>query len=79
MSETWFDRVHKYYPNASDKECESVLWNATCFPFGTIEMVDRQLRNGSRKSHRNPTRACYLADRSMSREYDRYARSQPKE
>ena len=29
---TWNDLVRKYIPNATDEECEYVLWNKTPFP-----------------------------------------------
>ena len=40
---TWIDLVREYFPDAADSECDRLLWNDTCFPFGTIEQVQAQL------------------------------------
>lgn len=29
----WHDVVRYYNPTATDKECEFILWEETCFPF----------------------------------------------
>lgn len=41
---TWYDLVRRYFPNASDELCEYILWEETCFPVGSVEDVERQIR-----------------------------------
>ncbi|MHB1023313.1 MAG: hypothetical protein ACYC0Z_12980 [Acidobacteriaceae bacterium] len=41
---TWHDLVRRYFPTASDSQCDKLLWNCTCFPFGTAETVERQIK-----------------------------------
>ena len=44
MSEmTWVDLVRKHIPNATDEECNYILWNLTCFPLCSAEMVEAQI------------------------------------
>ena len=40
---TWRDLVRKHIPNATDEECNHILWNLTCFPLCGAEEVQRQL------------------------------------
>ena len=40
---TWRDLVRKHIPNATDEECNHILWNLTCFPLCGVEEVQRQL------------------------------------
>ena len=41
---TWQELVRKYFPNASDEECDFILWNKTAFPMGRIETVEQQIQ-----------------------------------
>jgi len=41
---TWMDLVKKYFPNASEKECDFILWEKTAFPLCDLETVERQLQ-----------------------------------
>jgi hypothetical protein len=41
---TWYDLVRKYFPNASDKVCEYILWEETCYPVGTPEDVETMIK-----------------------------------
>jgi len=41
---TWADLVRKYFPDADDQLVEFLLWEKTCFPFGSAEEVERRLR-----------------------------------
>ena len=44
MSEmTWVDLVRKHIPNATGEECNYILWNLTCFPLCSAEMVEAQI------------------------------------
>lgn len=44
MCEKCLAAVQKYYPNLSEADQGSVLWGATCFPLGSPEMVEKQLK-----------------------------------
>jgi len=41
---TTHDLVRRFFPDASDNECEFWLWQTTCFPFGGVLTVARQLK-----------------------------------
>lgn len=41
---TWNDLVCRLVPGVSEKEVRDILWGHTCFPFGTVLQVARQLR-----------------------------------
>ncbi len=41
---TWLELVKKYFPNASDKEADFILWEKTCFPICSAETVEKQLK-----------------------------------
>lgn len=40
---TWQDLVRQYWPSATDEEVDSILWNCTCFPFGSVDKIRDQL------------------------------------
>ena len=40
---THIDLVREYFPNATDGECDCILWELTCFPLCGVEEVQRQL------------------------------------
>jgi len=44
MCQKCFDAVERYFPAAKGEEVMSLLWGATCFPFGGPEDIERQLR-----------------------------------
>lgn len=41
---TWNDLVRKYFPDATDKDCDFILWETTAFPLVPAEEVERQLQ-----------------------------------
>ena len=41
---TWIDLVRKYFPNASEEECDFILWNRTAFPMASAEAVEKQIK-----------------------------------
>ena len=43
MSQQTFDLVKKYYPHLSDEDLGDLLMEATCFPFGSLEQVEKNL------------------------------------
>lgn len=44
---TYRELVLEYFPEASDKEIEHILWECTAFPFCGIETLREQLQNES--------------------------------
>lgn len=40
---TWDDLVKKYFPEASDDECDYILWEKTCYPMGEVEVIEKQI------------------------------------
>ena len=43
---TWIDLVKQYFPNATDEECTSILWEKTPFPISTdVELIKTYLEN----------------------------------
>jgi hypothetical protein len=41
---TWNDLVRKYIPDATDKECDFILWEKTSFPLTDVEDVEEQIK-----------------------------------
>lgn len=41
---TWFSLVREYFPNASDKQCDFILWEKTAFPFTGEETIRKHLQ-----------------------------------
>jgi hypothetical protein len=41
---TWNDLVRKYLPDATDKECDYILWEKTAFPLTDAEEVEEQIK-----------------------------------
>jgi hypothetical protein len=63
--------VREFFPNATDDECEGLLWQCTCFPAmggddKAIEYYRTQLRDMAEKSNSIPVRAMAIADAEIS-------------
>lgn len=57
---TYVDLVKRIWGPCSDKEMEHLLWGCTCFPFGSVLQVARQLRQLKKHSEGNFEIACKL-------------------
>ena len=44
MGATWHDLARRVYPQATDDECERLLWECSPFPFGSVRQVLRGMR-----------------------------------
>ncbi len=44
-TKTWRDMAREYVPKATDEEIDFILWEYTCYPFGSEEDVRNQLKN----------------------------------
>lgn len=42
---TWNDLVRKYYPYATDDDCDFILWETTSFPMTSAERVEQEIRD----------------------------------
>jgi hypothetical protein len=49
-NKTWNDLVQSIWPNVTAEQAEILLWETTCFPMGTAEDVERQLRENYQRS-----------------------------
>lgn len=51
--QTYEDLVRRYFPDATDDEVGFILWEKTCFPFGTAEHIEEQILEfkASRENH----------------------------
>jgi len=38
---SWYDCIRHYYPDATDEECEYILWEETCYPFSTEKAIEQ--------------------------------------
>lgn len=66
--QTWFDLVRKHWPGINDDEADLVLWNATCFPFGTVDQVTSNIIEMHARSGGDPREAVNLAVADITRE-----------
>lgn len=62
---TWIDLAKRIFGTHSDKEAHDLLWFATCFPFGSILHVARQLKDLRIRSNGNFDVAMAIADKEM--------------
>ncbi|MFA4972482.1 MAG: hypothetical protein WC683_07695 [bacterium] len=44
MSMKCVDAITRYFPEIPEGDLMTLLWGATCFPFGSDEQVEAQLR-----------------------------------
>jgi len=65
MCQKCADLVQKYYPKLSDEQHGALLFNATCFPFGNPEDVERQLKELVEKTDGTLDGALAFADTEM--------------
>jgi hypothetical protein len=70
MSASWHDVVRRVHPQATDGECDVLLWECSCFPFGTLRQTWRGLRDIWERGGRTVSGAVALSyaelDRAMS-------------
>lgn len=51
---TWNDLVRVYFPNATNEECEYILWNRTAFPCSCDkDLIEKQLIEYKNKINNN--------------------------
>lgn len=62
---TWLDLVYRFWGPCSNEDADTLLWNCTCFPFGSPLMVARQLKDIKERSGGNITNAVDIVDKEM--------------
>ena len=69
MDETWHDLVRRTVrrPRLTDDDCDALLWQATCFPFGTPRQVRRTLRQSWGKGRKTVAGAVDWSYRELDR------------
>jgi len=65
---TYVDLVRRIWGPCSDKEVEHLLWGCTCFPFGRVLQVARQLRQLRKHSRGDYEIACKLNELAIDEE-----------
>jgi hypothetical protein len=50
------------FPNNTDEELMELLWNVTCYPFGTKEQVIEDFKEASKASDKDPSKAMAWAE-----------------
>lgn len=48
---TTYDIVRRHFPNATDAECEALLWEETPYPRGFVQMWDDSLARAKARSN----------------------------
>jgi len=62
MCQQCLDAVQKHWPDLTPSEAHTLLWEATCFPFGRPEQIEAQVEILARRSRRNLGFALRIAD-----------------
>lgn len=47
----WVAYIRFYFPKATDGDCHDILWGNTCFPFGRIAQIKRNIQQLRRATH----------------------------
>ena len=42
---SWLDLVKEYFPNATERDCDIILWEYTAFPVADIDTIKKQLKD----------------------------------
>lgn len=62
MCETCVGALKKWWPNATEEQGMVLLWNATAYPMGGPETIERQLREASEETGQDVGLALAFAD-----------------
>ena len=62
MCEKCAAAVKKYWPDLPDDQYGTLLYGATCFPFGSPEQVEQHLKEMAEKTNCNLDMALAIAD-----------------
>jgi len=67
---TWNDLVNRFWGPATDEQMDSLLWCGSCFPFGSVLQVARQLRRLKRLSDGDFDKAMEITHREFDEEFE---------
>jgi hypothetical protein len=76
MCEKCVEAVKKWYPELPEDQWDDLLMDATCFPFGSPEMVEKQLKELREKTDGTLGGAIIFANEEMDKEYRQYKDSE---
>lgn len=62
---TFLNECRKFFPGCSEEDAHNLVWNATAFPFASVEYCRKQLREASMASGRNVAVALAMADMEL--------------
>lgn len=71
--------VRRFFPGASKKMCLALLWNATSYPFGSLQHNKKQLKDYAHRSNRNSLQAMALADEDLHLAMKEFRESHPED
>ena len=68
----WVELVQRHWPDISSEDANEVLWNATCFPMGSVEQIEEQVKEAYRKGRGNVGQAIAIVEDEMFEEFKRH-------
>ena len=68
----WINLVKKHWPGIEDDAANEVLWNATCFPMGSAEQIEEQIKEAYIKGQGNVGQAIAIVEDEMFEEFKRH-------
>ena len=72
MCQKCIDAAKRHYPDFSDEEVGALLMNATCFPFGSPELVERQIIEVRQNTDGSLQSAIDFAHEELDREMNKF-------
>jgi hypothetical protein len=74
---TWLDLVREVAPDATDDDCHTLLWSATCYPFGSPDQVRKTLAESWEGGGKTVYGAVAYAEDELERGMAEYREAQP--
>lgn len=68
----WVEMVQRHWPKIDQEVASMLLWNATCFPMGTAEEIEEQIKTAYIKSHGDVGLAIAQVEDEMWEEFKKY-------
>lgn len=68
----WVELVKKHWPGIDDTAANEVLWSATCFPMGSAEQVEEQIKEAHDRSHGDVGLAIAQVEDEMFEQFKRH-------
>lgn len=67
----WVNLVQKHWPDISAEDANQILWNATCFPMGSADQIEEQIKQAYTKGNGNVGQAIAIVEDQMFEEFKR--------